>query len=119
MAIYGDGGSGLAFHMNKDYYYRLWKAEVRRSHGMADLRILGTGCSPHSQHQPTLGSVCVGLGAVREKVRMNFQGINHIQSISEKTSWLCEDLGMPVLVIYPYSFMIYSPFAMWSVHPGS
>lgn len=67
VAIYGDGGSGLAFHMNKDYYYCLWKAEVHRSHGMADLRILGTGCSPHSQHKPTLRSVCVGVGQLEKK----------------------------------------------------
>lgn len=42
------------------------------------LRILGTGYSPHSQHQPTLRSVCVGLG--QKKMRMNFQGIAHNQS---------------------------------------
>lgn len=87
MAIYGNGGSGSACRMNKDFYYHFQKAEVHRSHGMADLRILGTGCSPHSQHQPTLRSVCVGVGAVRENVRMNFQGITS-RVLVEKTSWL-------------------------------
>lgn len=68
VAIDGDGGSGLAFHMDKDCYYCcLRKAEVHRSHGLADLRILGTGCSPHSQHQPTLGSVCVREGWLEKK----------------------------------------------------
>lgn len=68
---------GLAFYINKKYYYCFLKAEVGRSQNMAKLRVLAAGCSSHAQHQPVLGSAG---GDTQRRSENEFSRIPHIQT---------------------------------------